>query len=104
MDQKTLDLMGMTQEQWNQRVREQIRTSESASLYEAFKLFSDYAEKHRENYLEMRISRDGAGSIGRSGEPGCNEWMTWNHLDEASGKVREAIAEWEKQEKEEYGE
>lgn len=85
-------------------IKQTMQETEAGQLYEVFTLFSNYAKQHRENHLEIIFSPSGAGSIKQSYDPGCNEWLAWNDLDEAPGKLRAAIAQWEKQEAEEYGE
>lgn len=100
MNQKTLDFLGMTQEQWDERVKQEMRNTERDNLYKMFCMFRDYAKKARERYLEMQIGQDGSGSINISGQPGCNEWLAWNDLDEGPEKLAEAIKKWEKEDEE----
>lgn len=72
-------------------------------LGETFELFSAFAKKYKSRYpyLEMQIGADGAGSINQAGQPGCNEWVSWDSLLDAPGKLTEAIAKWEKEIEEE---
>lgn len=83
--------------------KQHMKAFERDLLCETFEQFQDFAQKYkgRYPYLEIQLLASGAGSINEAGEPGCNEWLAWDSLLDAPGKIREAIEKWEREIEEE---
>lgn len=95
------EVIGITQEEWNARVQQEIRENERDGLYAIFCSMREYAKKTNEKWLEIQVRSDGSGGINLSSHPGCQEWVAWDDLDRGPGIVAEAVEKWTKQWEEE---
>jgi len=95
------EILGLTEQAWKERIAQQVREDEKNNLYEIFHQMRTYAQKTKEKYLEIQIRPDGSGCINLANEPGCNEWIAWENLEQGAAIIPAAVEKWLKEYEEE---